>query len=352
MPAGEVTIAELARARGYATGLVGKWHLGFVPGCEPNDQGFDEFFGHHAGCIDYYSHLYYWTGSQDPPSHDLYRNRTEVHEEGQYMTELVAREAVRFVEARGRPAGARPFLLYVPFNAPHFPMHAPQRFREMYANLPPQRAIYAAMVAALDDAIGRILAALDRAGLADETLVFFASDNGATVEPEANHGGGNNGPYRGHKFSVLEGGIHIPALVCWPGHVPAGAVRDQLVCAIDLLPTLAEAIDAPLPADRTIDGLSWLALLKDPRAAGHDVLCWREGKQYAIRQGRWKLLFRAIDTSPRRLNVEMAPEDRVFLVDLQADPGERHNLATAHPEIVHRLTELHAKWELDVKSGH
>ena len=351
MPGSEITVAELAKSRGYLTGLIGKWHLGFAPGCEPNDQGFDEFFGHHAGCIDHYSHLYYWPDPGDPPHHDLYRNRREVHEGGQYMTELVAREAVSFIEAQARGPRAVPFLLYVPFNAPHFPMLAPNRFREMYAGLPAQRAVYAAMVSAMDEAIGSIMDALGRAGWTEQTFVFFASDNGATVEPEANHGGGSNGPYRGHKFSVFEGGIHMPAIVCWPGRVPAGVVRDQLVCAIDLLPTLAEAIGVALPADRTIDGRSWLGLLSDGGVPGHDSLCWREGKQYAVRQGRWKLLFRAMDTAPKRLNVEVPSEDRVFLADLQADPGETRNLAQGNPEIVKRLTRLYQGWEQDVTSG-
>ncbi|MBI4578541.1 MAG: sulfatase-like hydrolase/transferase [Planctomycetes bacterium] len=344
MPTTELTVAELARSRGYATALIGKWHLGFSSGTKPNDQGFDEFFGFHAGCVDFYSHMFYW---QDPPHHDLYHNHEEIHEEGTYMTDIVAREATRFIEAHRD----RPFLVYVAFNAPHYPMQAPERLRRMYADLAPERAIYAAMVTGLDEAIGKIVDALRRAGLDDQTFVFFASDNGATTEMRGNGRGGSNAPYRGHKFSLFDGGIHLPAIVRWPGHVPRGEVREQLVCGIDVLPTVAEIVGAPAPTDRKIDGLSLVPILTKSDAPGHDALFWAQGGQRAVRQGRWKLVLDGVDTAEGGKAPRLTGDDAVFLADLAADPGETRNVRREHAGIVDRLTALHRQWHEDVTSG-
>ncbi|HOA75239.1 MAG TPA: sulfatase-like hydrolase/transferase [Phycisphaerae bacterium] len=347
MPAEQITFAELARSRGYATALTGKWHLGFSDDTRPNAQGFDEFFGHHAGCIDFYSHMFYW---QNPPHHDLYRNREEIHEEGQYMTDLIAREAIRFIRSQATPTSGerKPFLLYVAFNAPHYPMQAPERFRRMYADLPAERAIYAAMVTAMDDAIGRILQTLDDTNLADDTFVFFACDNGATTELRANGKGGSNGPHRGHKFSLFEGGIHLPAIVRWPKVVPRGQTRDQLVCAIDVWPTSAEIMGAEVPADHRIDGMSLIPVLKDPNAPGHDALFWKQGEQEATRQGRWKLVMNGLDTGENDQRTKLTGEDAIFLADLQTDPAERRNLRREHPELVRELQQRHEQWQSDL----
>ena len=337
MPATQITIAEVAKSAGYATGLVGKWHLGFSPETVPNAQGFDFFFGHHAGCIDYYSHMFYW---QAPHHHDLYRNREEVHEEGAYMTDVIQREAERFIDQHAK----EPFLLYVAFNAPHYPLQAPEPLRKAYANLPEPRRHYAPLVAGLDAAVGRIVGRLAREGLTENTLMFFASDNGATTEARGNYGGGSNAPYRGHKFSLFEGGIHMPAILAWPGHTPAGQTRDQLACAIDLLPTVAEAIGAKLPEGHAIDGQTWRQLLSDPAAPGHEVLYWSQGGQQAIREARYKLLRKANEHNAERPGSRPAPVDEVFLADLQADPRESTNFAAAQPEVVRRLSERHRIW--------
>lgn len=336
MPAEEVTIAELARTRGYATGLVGKWHLGFSAETVPNAQGFDFFFGHHSGCIDYYSHMFYW---EEPHHHDLYRNREEVHEEGAYMTDLIVREATGFIDANHD----KPFLLYVAFNAPHYPTQAPERFRRMYAHLPEPRRSYAPLVAALDDAIGRIVGRLRERGVLDRTLIFFASDNGATEEARGNFGGGSNAPYRGQKFSLLEGGIHMPAIVRWPGVAPEGQTRDQHTMAIDVFPTIAEAIGATLPSDRRIDGRSWLPLLRDADAPGHETLFWTSYGQDAVRRGRWKAT-RNVHAFPRG-KPDTRPAGEIRLVDLETDPREQKNLAAEHPGLVKELMELHANWK-------
>lgn len=339
MPTEQITIAELAKTRGYATGCIGKWHLGFSQDTQPNAQGFDYFFGHHAGCIDYFSHTFYWEASA-PPHHDLYRNRVEVHEEGQYMTYLITREATRFIDDHRD----EPFLLYVPYNAPHYPTQAPERYLDRYAHLPRERRLYAALVVAMDESIGRIMERLGRYGLTDRTLVFFASDNGASRETRSNGGGGSSGPFREGKFSLFEGGIHMPAVLSWPGTVPCGETRDQLVMAIDLFPTIAEIIDADLPAGRDIDGRSWGPLLKDRRSAGHETLYWVSAKQIAIRQGRWKLVRNGLLTPGMSRLDTASGEDEIFLADLDADPSEKINLRRQHPDLVEQLLALHAKW--------
>ncbi|MGB9625620.1 MAG: sulfatase-like hydrolase/transferase, partial [Phycisphaerae bacterium] len=168
----------------------------------------------------------------------------------------------------------------------------------MYAHLPAPRNLYAPLVAGLDEAIGTIMDRVRQADIEKDTLVFFASDNGASVEARNNYGGGSNAPYRGYKFSLYEGGIHLPAIVSRPGTLPANETRDQLAMGIDIFSTIADAMGADLPKDRTIDGRSWLPLLKDRKAPGHETLFWQQGSQKAVRQGKWKLVLNGEDAQP------------------------------------------------------
>jgi len=345
MPTGEITVAELAKTKGYATALIGKWHLGFSHETQPNAQGFDLFFGHHAGCIDYYSHMFYW---REPHHHDLYRNRQEIHEEGKYMTELITREVTGFIDKNHD----QPFLIYVSYNAPHYPMQAPERFRKMYAHLPKMRADYATLVGGLDESVGKIMQRVQRHKLTRDTLVFFMSDNGATVEARANGGGGNNGPFREHKFSLFEGGIRMPAVVSWPGKIPENQVRNQLAIAMDIFPTVAEAIDAELPNDRTIDGRSWIPLLKNADAPGHEALFFEWSKQRAVRYDKWKMVCDGFINlrSARAPRPRASGQDAVFLSDIEADPGETTNLRKKHPQIVDKLMNMHKKWQASLET--
>lgn len=343
MPTEQITIAELAKTRGYATAIIGKWHLGFTYDTQPNAQGFDFFFGHHAGCIDYFSHTFYWDGKA-PHHHDLYRNREEIHEEGQYMTHLITREATRFIDDHKDD----PFLLYVPYNAPHYPTHAPQRYLDMYSHLPKERQLYASLVAPMDESIGKIIARLRHHDLTENTIVFFMSDNGASVEIRNNRGGGSNGPFRGNKGSLFEGGIRMPAVVSWPGKIPEGQTRDQLTIAVDVFPTVVEIIGAEMPRGHVIDGKSWMTLLKDPNAPGHDTLYWVWKKQHAIRQGKWKLVRNATVTRGMSKGHRPTEGDRIFLADLEVDPGETTNLLDQHPDISEHLLKLHNAWQADI----
>ncbi|MGC8794884.1 MAG: sulfatase-like hydrolase/transferase, partial [Bryobacteraceae bacterium] len=347
----EITIARALQALGYATGLIGKWHLGSSPETVPNAHGFDYFFGFHSGCIDYYSHRFYWGEPKVVNYHDLWRNRTEVFEDGQYMTELITREALGFIE-RNR---ARPFFLYVAYNAPHYPMHAPARYVQRFPELDPERRMYAAMLAAVDDSVGQILGLLDRFGLRNDTMAFFGSDNGATAEPRAGLNqkparGGSNRPLRGWKFSLFDGGMHVPAILSWPGRIPAGQVVREVASHFDLFPTILRAAGGSLPADRTIDGRDILPVACSGERSPHPALFWSSGGQLAVRRGRWKLVkdgFVADGTPEGRKPLE--GEDAIFLSDLEDDPGETRNLRRKHPELVDELLTLAQKWLEEVQ---
>ncbi len=334
LPPQTQTVAEMLRPAGYHTGLVGKWHLGVSPENDPQGSGFDEAFGHLSGCIDQYSHYFYWNG---PHIHDLYRNRQEVHEDGTHMNELIARESRRFILDNKD----RPFLLYVPFGLPHYPTQAPVQFREMYQQLPEPRRSYAACVSYLDDAVGRIVAALDEAGVGGRTIVIFLSDNGHSTEERTGFGGGWAGEYRGSKQSLFEGGIRLPLIINWPGELPEGTTRGQLVAAMDLTPTLLEACGVKEPAGHDIDGRSLMETLKSPKApATHEELHWQLQDQWAVRQGDWKLIRNPRDTD----GTPLTGADSTFLVNLATDIGEKTNVAAQYPEIVVRLSKLHGDW--------
>ncbi|MGQ9651279.1 MAG: sulfatase-like hydrolase/transferase [Phycisphaerae bacterium] len=338
IPSSEITLAELVRSQGYATAALGKWHLGSTHETQPNAQGFDLFFGHHASCIDAFSHMYY---ASLPYYHDLYRNRQEVFEDGKHMTDLITREATRFIEENKN----RPFLIYAAYNAPHYPMVAHERFHRQYAHLPQARRDYAAMVAGLDESVGAIMAKLAEAGLAEDTFVFFTSDNGAADPSPRGEGGGSNAPYREYKRSLFDGGIHMPAIISWPRRVPAGQVRDQLAIAMDLFSTVAEITGSRLPPDHVIDGRSWMPFLLDPSKPGHDILFFEWDGQQAVRQGKWKVVRNGLMNMAQGRTTRATGNDAVFLADLSADPGEKVNVCQEHPDVAQQLLSLHAQWQ-------
>ena len=223
---GEQTLPSLLRRQGYRTAAIGKWHLGSAPQSRPRAQGFDEFFGWYSGWVDYYSHRYYQLGF--PPGkifHDLWRNEEEVFEEPTYMTEVLGRETQSFIARQRRD---QPFFLYLAFGAPHYPMMAPRRYLERFpASLERDRRTHLAMVAAVDDVIGSLLDQLRSTGMEQDTVVFFQSDNGATREERASSvggpaTGGSNGPFRGYKLGVFDGGMRVPGILACSGCNPGG----------------------------------------------------------------------------------------------------------------------------------
>jgi arylsulfatase A len=344
MPGTQDTIAEMMKRAGYATGHVGKWHLGFVPEAMPNGQGFDYSFGHMGGCIDNYSHFFYWNG---PNRHDLWRNGTEIWADGQYFPDLMVQQCKAFITANQ----VNPFLLYWAINVPHYPLQGTEKWRQHYAALAPPRREYAAFVSTMDDCIGQVLSHLRMLGLEENTVVIFQSDHGHSTEVRTFGGGGDAGPYRGAKFSLFEGGIRVPAIVSWPPHIPRGEVRSQLCTAVDWLPTVADLCQVELPTSR-IDGKSLRPILRAADAAdAHEVFHWQSGrglagkKQWAVRRGPWKLIGNPSDTSKL---ARLEADDELFLVNLDFDPCELCNVGRDHPDIVESLLQLHQQWLEDV----
>jgi arylsulfatase A-like enzyme len=231
-----------------------------------------------------------------------------------------------------------PFFMYFAINMPHYPYQGDPKWLEHYHDLPDPRRLYAAFVSTLDDRVSQLEKYLDDTGLRASTILVLQSDNGHSVEERAHYGGGSSGPYRGAKFSVFEGGIRLPAMISWPGHLPEGEVRTQIAHGCDWLPTLAELCDVPLPKSK-LSGRSLAAVIHSAAAPSpHDVLLWRLGDQWAVREGPWKLLHNPNDTADKQ---KLSPEDKEwFLANIDNDPGEKTNEARQHPDIVLRLRAL------------
>ena len=353
------TLAEALRSEGYHTGLVGKWHLGAAEGSRPNDRGFDEAFGHLGGAFDFYSHLSWGAANREVVRdgkkgigflmHDLWENGTEVWRDGEYATELFGERAVQFVRQAARRE--QPFFLYLAFNAPHHPMHAPNRYKERFPDLPWDRQIMAAMLSAMDDQIGGVMDELERQGVRENTLVVFLSDNGPSRQSRNWldgsldwYYGGSSGALTGHKFSLFEGGIRVPAIMSWPARIPAGQVLDGLTLGIDVFPTVLRAAGAD-PSGYELDGADVTGMVTEGAASPHadEDVFWEMGVQTAVRHGPWKLVLNGllIDDLPQR--------DPVHLSDLSADLGERHNLAAEHPALVADLRASADRWRAGIE---
>jgi len=331
MPTEEVTMAEMFKQAGYATGHVGKWHLGYTPETMPNGQGFDSSFGHMGGCIDNYSHFFYWNG---PNRHDLWRNGKEIWMDGEFFPDLMVTECKKFIDAHKR----EPFYLYWAINVPHYPMQGTAKWREVYKDLESPRRQYAEFVSTMDERVGQLLDYLEENELRQNTIVMFQSDHGHSTEERAFFGGGNAGPYRGAKGCLFEGGIRVPSIISWPAQIPTGEVRDQMVFGCDWYPTLAEFSYVKTP-DHHLDGMSIAKVIKENAPSPHEELFWQLGggqnPQIALRSGDWKLLLRANDRSNQG---ELTKEDKqAFLVNLKNDPSEKKNVAGEHPDLVKQL---------------
>ena len=339
MPTETVTIAEMMKAGGYTTGHIGKWHLGYSPQTMPNGQGFDRSFGFMGGCINNYSHFFYWQG---PNRHDLWEDGKEIWRDGQYFPELMREQSHAFLEANQH----HPFFLYWAINLPHYPLQGTEQWREHYRDLPSPRREYASFVSTMDESIGLLLVKLDELKIRDNTIVIFQSDHGHSREERTFGGGGSSGPYRGAKFSLFEGGIRVPAMISWTGQLPEGEVRTQMATACDWMPTIAELCEVALP-ERKIDGKSIVPVIRSSEAdSPHDVFHWQSGggknsPQWAVRSGDWKLIGNPSDTSQK---APISDADHLFLVNLAEDVSETKNLANNHPDKVRKLSELHQAW--------
>lgn len=323
----EWLLPEALKAAGYTTLMVGKWHLGHADRTYwPRQRGFDYHYGPVLGEIDYFTHAAHGTT-------DWYRDNALVDEKG-YVTELLGRDAVRQIQAQ---SPAQPFFLYVAFTAPHAPYQAPAEYLARYQHIAdPNRRAYAAMVTAMDEQIGRIVAALDERGLRDNTLIVFHSDNGgprsAKVTGEVDTSGGtipaDNGPYRDGKGMLYEGGTRVAALMNWPGHLPAGAVVDEAIHVVDVFPTLTALAGAPAGKGKPLDGMNvWPTIADRQPSPRHEVVYDIEPFRAAIRQGDYKLVWRT--TLP----------PQVELFNLATDPSESTNIAADHPDKVAELEQ-------------
>jgi arylsulfatase len=355
----EWLLPEMLKARGYATSGMGKWHLGTVVELGATRNGFDEWFG-----IPYSNDntKYHPVLAAEMPPLPLYDGE-KVMELDPDQSQFTRRFTERAVEFIGRNA-KNPFFLYVPHVMPHVPIFASEKFKGRS-----KRGLYGDVMEEMDWSIGEILGALKRHGIDERTLVIFHSDNGAWMS-YGEHAGENT-PLREGKLTAFEGGVRVPCLVRWPGHVPAGRVSDEPFMSIDWLPTLTELVGGKKP-ERKIDGLSVKPLLLGERGAKtpHEALFFYAGRElHAVRSGRWKLHFphpyittlaepgkggkpsgwgtyqaksitqSGIDGIASRHGGKVVPLE-LSLFDLDADPGETKNLAAQHPDIVARLSKL------------
>ena len=342
-----VTLPGELRKLGYRTAAVGKWHLGSSPESRPLKQGFDEHFGFYSGWSDYYSHRYYNMSRTAPEHifHDLWRNGEEVFEDPAYTTELFTREAKAFI---GRQRADQPFFLYLAHGAPHYPMIAPRKYVDRFpASMDPDRRMHAAMLAAVDDGIGEILDLLKRRGLDRDTVIFFQSDNGSTSEGRSDskgrpYRGGSNAPYRGYKGGLFEGGIRMPALLSWPGAIPANQVLEAQGQTMDIMPTFLHwAGAAAIPG--ALDGLNAEGMVARGEPSPHQELFWEYQGQTAIRRGDWKFMLNPQDGLGENA---AAPK---WLSNLKDDPGERRNWLDERPDMAAslevRLQAWRRQWE-------
>jgi arylsulfatase A len=314
----QVFISQEMKKAGYTTAHIGKWHLAHGKNAFPNDKGFDYSFGHIQGCIDNYSHFFYWNG---PNRHDLWRNGKEVFHDGEFFPDLMVKEASEFMKKNKD----KPFFMYYAMNSPHYPYQGTDKWMEHYSDLEYPRNLYAAFISTMDERIGQLLEKLDDLGLRENTIVIFQSDQGHSTEERAHGGGGNSGPYRGSKFTMYEGGLCVPAIISWPGHLPKNQVRTQMATGSDWYPTILELCKLPVAKHR-IDGKSLLPILTDAEApSAHESFYWRQNKTWAVRQGKWKLII---------------SDKKTELYDIPNDIGEAKNLATEHPAIVTELKNV------------
>lgn len=358
LPPQQKTLADHLQIAGYTTGLIGKWHLGGTAKYHPQRRGFDEFFGflhegHYfvpppydgvttmlrrkalpdgsmgrwqsrSGRTIYTTHMGHMEPDYDADNPILRGGQPVV--ETEYLTDALTREAVRFVDRNAD----RPFFLYLAYNAVHSPLQGANQYMQKFAHIDDiHRQIFAAMLSNMDDSVGEVLSRLDRNGIRDDTIVFFLSDNGGPTRELTS----SNAPLRGEKGSMYEGGIRIPFLVSWPGHLPEAVEYEQPVISLDMFPTITAAAGLNSGVNRDSDGVNLLPYLNgETHQPPHDTLWWRTGRKAALRHGNWKLV-----NSPNRRS-----PDQWQLYDLSADIGEQADLATAKPTI---LADLVQRWQ-------
>ena len=329
LPLDEKTIGDHLKAAGYATGWFGKSHLGYEPQFHPLKRGFDEYFGFLGGAHSYLD-------AMADASNPILRG-TERVSSIEYTTDAFAREAVNFIEKNRR----QPWFCYLSFNAVHAPLQSLEKYLSRFSGIEDtRRRTFAAMLSAMDDGVGAVLAKVREHKLEENTLIFFLSDNGGPTMQTTS----GNGPLRGFKAQTWEGGIRVPWMMQWKGRIPAGKVEDRPVIQLDILPTALSAAGVKIMPEWKLDGVDLL-----PYVAGketgvpHEALYWRFGQQMAIRMGDWKLVkgigSKGVEGTERFGKAGTADAE---LYNLAQDMGEKNNLADKEPA---RVKELAAAWE-------
>lgn len=343
LPPDEITFADLAKSKGYKTALIGKWHLGSQSIFSPNNFGFDYFFGfkssHHLYALEDdpdivnqrieedWTDQYIWdcVGLADC---NLYRNEEVVPQEG-YLTEVFGQEAVRFIEENKED----PFLLFVPFNAPHTPLQAPRSYVEKFAHIEdPIKRVYLAMIASLDDEVGRITSKVNDLGLSQNTLIIFLSDNGGATYAKVT----DNAPLRGGKLTQFEGGVNVPMMMQWDGVIEPGSKFFFPSSSLDVFSTIAGIINAELPGGKKIDGVNLIPYLtKQVSGPPHEAIYWQKGYNKAIRSDQWKVIYN-----------EKSKKTMVF--NMAADKFEERDFAENQSDLANQLLQLHNGWSSEL----
>lgn len=332
LPVEETSIARMLKDAGYATAITGKWHLGYEPKFAPHLHGFDTTFYCIGGGMDYFHYL------DNVAGYNLFKDGNPICREG-YFTDMATDEAIKFIERQAD----EPFFLYVPYTSPHAPFQGPDDHQAdplpldsplwNQGHAPPD--VYIAMIERMDTCIGRILKTLADKGFDDNTLLVFASDNGGT-------GSARNAPLSGIKGSTFEGGIRVPGIVRWPGHVDKGVVSDQVCVTMDFTASFARVAGAKPAKGRAFDGIDIVKLLEEKRPPQPRTLFWRgrrgQRTRCAVREGDLKYI--------RDRNGEKTTE---YLFDLASDIAEKHNLLASRPSDAARLKKLLAQWEQEVR---
>ncbi len=343
LPPSEITIAEVLKKYDYSTAIIGKWHLGAAPFSRPTVRGFDEQYGFYEAFTLYapktdttlihtpvrgdFMDQHEWKAAEGRTGNcAILRNCCERQEESKYLTDKLTDEAIDFIDR----SKENPFFLYLPYNAPHAPLQVPKTYYEQFAYIQdPVKRTYCAMIKNLDDQIGRVMHHVDSLGLAENTIIIFLSDNGGAVY----NGTTDNAPFRGGKLTNFEGGLRVPFMMKWKGHINPGTVIKDPVISLDIFATITAMIGAELPTDRVYDGVDLMPYISGQlTGAPHDMLYWRSDFNKAIRKGDWKLIVNEFDNTNQLYNV-------------QTDSIEQYNMYASKREKAAELLKDLDAWE-------
>lgn len=326
MPLSETTLADVLQKEGYRTGIFGKWHLGIEKSYHPLNRGFQDFYGFlgHGG-HDYYN----FTCTDEKNYECIQRNFIAVNDKG-YLTDILAKEACSFIKVNSRKK--TPFFLYLPFNAVHTPLQAPEEDIKRFNTGNRNRDIQMAMIYRMDIAIGEVIKTLKDEGIYENTIIFYFSDNGGAKATSA-----NNLPLRSYKQSVYEGGLRVPFVMSWPAKLKPSVCKEPVI-SLDIMPTICAVLDIKLPTNIIYDGKNILPYiegkLKQPL---HEELFWDGAENsWAVRSGHWKLVFEK--------------DAKLELYDLQNDLSESKNIAAQNPDKTNELKLKYEKWRAEMKT--